>query len=205
MKSTTQQKYWNKVAWEKEFTHPLDFKSLEPLARKDSHILDYGCGYGRIIEELSIAGFTNSVGVDSSSELIKRARDKFTEGKFYHIDSAQVPFDSDTFDCVIIFAVLTCIPDSNDQVCLLKEIHRLLKPGGILYLSDYLLQAYELDNEIYDNKGVFSISEGATFRHHTMEYFKDLFAEFTLLSSETVPVKTMLGSDAEAIQFFLRK
>src|SRR5205809_373104 len=52
-----QHQYWDKVAATKTFTHPLDQDILLSFFQKTDKILDYGCGYGRLAEELYADGF----------------------------------------------------------------------------------------------------------------------------------------------------
>ena len=66
--------YWDEVADKKVFSHEIDWKFLTPLLKKKSQLLDYGCGYGRLSATLSEKGFVNVTGIDSSLEMIKRAK-----------------------------------------------------------------------------------------------------------------------------------
>ncbi|MCP4111638.1 MAG: hypothetical protein GY749_39975 [Desulfobacteraceae bacterium] len=52
-KLDNQDSYWNKKAWEKTFTHPLNISLFRTLVPEHGNILDYECGYGRICHELS--------------------------------------------------------------------------------------------------------------------------------------------------------
>lgn len=61
-----QKQYWDKVAYEKEFRTPLQIDLLQRYLRPDAAILDYGCGYGRILSELYAAGYRHLAGVDIS-------------------------------------------------------------------------------------------------------------------------------------------
>jgi 2-polyprenyl-3-methyl-5-hydroxy-6-metoxy-1,4-benzoquinol methylase len=47
--------YWDRVAPEKRFSHPLRLDWLLHL-RSQARILDHGCGYGRLLNQLSGAG-----------------------------------------------------------------------------------------------------------------------------------------------------
>jgi 2-polyprenyl-3-methyl-5-hydroxy-6-metoxy-1,4-benzoquinol methylase len=59
--------YWDRVASQKHFSHPLRSDWLARyLKNSQAAILDYGCGYGRTLAELALTGFQNSVGVDFS-------------------------------------------------------------------------------------------------------------------------------------------
>ncbi|HHG83843.1 MAG TPA: class I SAM-dependent methyltransferase, partial [Bacteroidetes bacterium] len=72
-----QAKYWNQVAENKIFTTELDFKLLPDAIGPDSIILDYGCGYGRTLHELHVAGYTNLIGFDSAEKMIERGRNTY--------------------------------------------------------------------------------------------------------------------------------
>ena len=59
------------------------------------------------------------------------------------------PFPDESFDAVLLFAVLTCLPADDDQRAVINELHRLTRPGGLLYVSDYWLQTDERNQERY--------------------------------------------------------
>ncbi|MEU9151959.1 class I SAM-dependent methyltransferase [Streptomyces sp. NPDC048417] len=65
--------YWDAAAATKTFTHPLHLPWLDGISRHAA-ILDYGCGYGRIMKELEQHGFDHLTGVDASPAMISRAR-----------------------------------------------------------------------------------------------------------------------------------
>ncbi|TAK72881.1 MAG: class I SAM-dependent methyltransferase [Gammaproteobacteria bacterium] len=74
---SNQSTYWDSVAEKKEFTHPFNFANFEIIAPKKANILDYGCGYGRIMNELYTAGYQHLVGLDFSTQLIARGQRLF--------------------------------------------------------------------------------------------------------------------------------
>ncbi|MEW2495145.1 class I SAM-dependent methyltransferase [Streptomyces nodosus] len=57
--------YWDAAVATKTFTHPLHLPWLDRAGRHAA-ILDYGCGYGRIMKELEQRGFSDLTGVDAS-------------------------------------------------------------------------------------------------------------------------------------------
>jgi len=212
MDINNQSSYWDSVADVKTFTHPVDVPLLSAHLRKDAVIADYGCGYGRVVQMLCDAGFTNVQGYDTSAELIARGKREGVTGLKHIVTPNDLPLLPATVDCILLFAVLTCIPGNDGQDALVKLLHSKLKPGGLLYVSDYYLQPASGEMERYEslngddmNYGVFSLPEGATFRHHTPEWIRELFADFSLVHDVRVPVRTMNGADAEAFQLLLRK
>lgn len=207
-----QKAYWNKVANEKIFTHPVNTSLLEKFVSKNSFIVDYGCGYGRIVKELMDFGFVDVKGFDFSIELINRGKKNGIENIF-QIDSAtQLQIEDSSVDCFILFAVLTCVPDNNSQLELIEILFSKLKKGGIMYISDYYLQTnlgevgrYNYLNDDKENFGVFILPEGAIFRHHTKEWIKDLLKNFQVIHEKQFEVKTMNGNIAEAFQMIVKK
>lgn len=207
MNIDNQSEYWDNVAALKTFTHPLDLPFLNSFLPKDSKILDYGCGYGRVVKALSDNRFENVLGFDTSEELIRRGK-KDGDLNLFHIEYPKdLPIQDNSLDCIILFAVLTCIPSNKGQMELLKLLYSKLKTGGIIYISDYYLQKdskemkdYQyLDNDL-NNFGVFSLPEGATFRHHTYEWIAELTKDFKILFEKPIDVMTMNGHKAKGFQ-----
>jgi SAM-dependent methyltransferase len=108
------------------YQYCVDWALAQPI-RRDTRILDYGCGAGHIVKALQARGveaFGCDVfyeGGDSSKQVdlwksIKRMA-----------PNGPIPFDDGTFDYVINNQVMEHVPDL-DKV--LAEIHRVLKPGG---------------------------------------------------------------------------
>jgi len=208
-----QKQYWDSVAATKIFTHPLDAELVNNYFKKNFRILDYGSGYGRLTNEFYTEGFVNITGVDTSSALIKRGTGLFPGLNFLHIDkpSALNSFDNN-YDAVVLFAVLTCIPSNAGQKDLINILSNRLKKGGFLYISDYYLQKDRIEvseygsfNNDLSNYGVFSLPEGAIFRHHTKQWIKELLKDLEIVSEKIIPVKTMNGHPAEAFQILVRK
>ena len=56
------------------------------------------------------------------------------------LPASGLPYADESFDAVLLFAVLTCIPTNEGQRKLLENLRRLIRPGGLLYISDLYLQ-----------------------------------------------------------------
>jgi SAM-dependent methyltransferase len=216
--STTQARscqidYWNRVANEKHFSHPLRTNWLaEYLKNTQAKLLDYGCGYGRTLAELSAAGYQNLAGVDFSEAMLARAQPALPNAGLVRNDGRSLPFQNDRFDAVLLFAVLTCIPDGNEQRLLLAEVERVLRPGGLLYVSDVLVnndarnrERYERDAARFKCYGVFELPEGVVVRHHQKEWIDELTNVFDQLEFERFIVTTMNGNASAAFQYLGRK
>ncbi|MFE1312575.1 class I SAM-dependent methyltransferase [Streptomyces sp. NPDC058755] len=204
--------YWDAAAATKTFTHPLHLPWLDGIGT-DAAILDYGCGYGRIMKELEQGGFGNLTGVDASPGMINRARRLHPTLRFAALDAPPAsPYPDAGFDVVLLFAVLTCVPGDEAQHRLIGELNRVLKPGGILYVSDLLLQDDERNRNRYNRHaghyagyGVFETGDGAVCRHHPREWFSTLLAGFQTIATRTITVPTMNGHESTGIQILARK
>jgi len=118
----------------------VDFSRF-PLESGD-RVLDLGCGEGRHVISAYLEAEVHSVGVDLSLDDLRTARQRFAEfhrpddpDRSFGLSSAsalQLPFADHTFDKVICSEVLEHIPDYRGA---LREIQRVLKPGGLLCAS----------------------------------------------------------------------
>ncbi|MEV6484001.1 class I SAM-dependent methyltransferase [Streptomyces sp. NPDC051576] len=204
--------YWDTAAATKTFTHPLHLPWLKGLSRHAA-ILDYGCGYGRTMGDLAHHGFDNLTGTDTSPAMIKRAQHLHPTLHFATLDNPPVwPSPRAGYDAVLLFAVLTCVPDEEAQHRLIAELNRVLKPGGILYISDLLLQDDERNRRRYDrytarygNYGVFETDDGAVCRHHSRGWLTTLLSGFETIDLRTMAVPTMNGHESTGIQILARK
>jgi|SRR6185295_3122426 len=208
----SQRSYWDRVATEKRFSHPLRLDWLEKYANRQARILDYGCGYGRTLAELSRAGFANLAGVDFSAQMLTRAKSEVPDAPLGRNDGRNLSFRDDCFDVVLLFAVLTCIPDDSEQKALLAEALRVIRPGGIVYLSDLLVnddtrnrERYEQYAEALGCYGVFQLPEGVVVRHHQREWIDELTRPFEQLEFEPFTVTTMNANASAAFQYLGRK
>lgn len=209
MSPSAQTAYWDRVAGEKTFGHPLDVEFLEAVAGKSARIVDLGCGHGRLERALAGAGFAGVVAVDASLEMARRARRAAPAVAV--ADGDRLPFAASSFDAALLFTVLTCVPRDDAQRAIVAEVERVLRPGGALYVSDLLLQdddrnraRYELDAGRGGAYGTFAL-EGAAFRHHEPAWIESLLAGFERIERREIDVTTMNGHSARAFQWIGRR
>ena len=103
---------------------------------RNRRILDIGCGYGwfELLAEQSGAKAVTGLEV-SVKDLETAQRNIHSERIEFKVGSAlQLPFDDNAFETVVSWEVLEHIP-RDSEVDMLKEIRRVLKNDGVLYLS----------------------------------------------------------------------
>jgi SAM-dependent methyltransferase len=205
------QLYWKDRADGLTFTHPLPFAWLEQVP-KSARVIDYGCGYGRTLAELAAAGWRNALGVDFSDAMVERGRREHPDLAIRRIDGLPIAEPDASFDLAILFAVLTTIADEDTQSAVMRELRRLLRPGGWLCLSDHLLQdddryraRYQAGMARHGVLGVWVREDGGVFRHQTRERLNALLEGFEPTAERLIPVKTLSGAPAVAIQVMARR
>lgn len=105
-------------------------RPIGPSAR----VLDLGCGTGivaRVLHE-RLGGGTRISGLDLNELMVAKARTLAPDIDFRQGDAARMPFESGAFELVLSQAMLQFVPD---KVAALREVRRVLTPGGHLVLS----------------------------------------------------------------------
>ncbi len=105
---------------------------------KKGKLLDVGCGIGNSILPFAKNGF-ECFGVDISTEMIRLAK-RFSEKHGMKInlkegDILSIDFQKNKFDYVISIAVLHHLDSEEKRLKALKEIKRVLKKGGNIFLT----------------------------------------------------------------------
>lgn len=114
--------------------HHLKFDRLRRAMAGLTDHLDIGCGAGTLVGTLGSGH--RSVGVDIAAGQIAYAQDHYgsPERRFQRIEPGPLPFPDSSFDAVTAVELIEHLPhDQNVQ--LLKEAGRTLRPGGRLILS----------------------------------------------------------------------
>ena len=207
-----QKKYWDSVSEKKEFTTPFQAEAFSKFVGKDDLVVDIGCGYGRTLNELHQQGYAHLVGFDFSSEMIKRGQRQFPKLDLRVKEDEKINLPDNSADAVILFAVLTCIIKNDEQKQLISEIHRVLKPGGVIYVNDFLLNTDERNVTRYEKYrdelgvyGAFELPEGAQVRHHSEGWIKELLHDFDQKEFEHLTFTTMNGHTSNGFYFIGEK
>jgi trans-aconitate methyltransferase len=119
---------WNSELYDSKhgFVSQLGSDLVELLApKKGEHILDLGCGTGHLAQQIAAHG-ARVTGLDSSAEMIERARLNYPDLELVQGNGADFAFD-EPFDAVFSNAALHWIHAADDVV---RCVWQALRPGG---------------------------------------------------------------------------
>ncbi|HEX2052394.1 MAG TPA: class I SAM-dependent methyltransferase [Actinomycetota bacterium] len=105
---------------------PGYFRDITRHFDSKARMLDVGCGTGWLADH-----FAEYTGVDASPDAVKQALER---GRNVLLaDLAQpLPFEDGSFDAAVVKDVLEHVPD---PVLTLREVHRVVKSGGLVFAS----------------------------------------------------------------------
>ena len=116
-------------------TYYLAFRDLPALLRKyvcGTRALDFGCGTGRSTRFLRDLAF-EVIGVDVSGAMLDQARGRDPHGDYRLVsDGTLGRFGTGTLDVILAAFTFDNIPTDRQKTCALRELGRLLAPGGRL-------------------------------------------------------------------------
>ena len=118
--------------------------AIGPIAPGQT-VLDHACGAGMdlLLAARRVGEAGRAIGVDMTPAMREEARRSAEEaGLADRVEIREgmyeeLPVESESVDVVISNGVLNLAPDKRQ---VLREIHRVLRPGGVLYLADVVVQ-----------------------------------------------------------------
>lgn len=205
--------YWNEIGSKKNFEDPIYLEKIKQYYSKSVNILEYGCGYGRLMNILKEAGYNNVIGFDYSKKMIERGKKEHPHLNINFLENApMIPLKKESVDLVVLSTILCSLVDIDEQVNLIDEMTRVLKPGGSIYVSDFMinkdkafLDKYQKGFEKFGEWGVYTTSEDLTVRHHSTNWIMDLFSFFDILWFEQFDFKTMNNNPARTFHMLAQK
>src|SRR3989344_5553688 len=113
--------------------------------KQGMRVLEVGCGSGAFVTSVArVVGKTGKVyALDIQPAMLRQLKVKLTKPENQDIKNIklilgsayELPFEDNSLDLVYMVTVLQEIPDKKKA---LKEVRRVLKPGGILAVTEFL-------------------------------------------------------------------
>jgi ubiquinone/menaquinone biosynthesis C-methylase UbiE len=117
------------------------YRALRPLLFRDltGRLLDAGVGTGRNCEFYPPAATVS--GIDASPAMLARAHERCptlaVAGRLHQMDVTELAFPAASFDAAVATFLFCVLPD-DQQVPALRELGRVVKPGGLIRLLEYV-------------------------------------------------------------------
>ncbi len=211
--------YWNERIHDQEIArHPVGsleffqeleayrFEKLDYLTRvvdfaayKGKRLLEVGCGVGTDLVRFARHG-AQVTGIDLAEASIELANQNFAlngvSGELRVMDGEQLQFDDCSFDAVYAHGVLQYTDDPLEVV---REIRRVLKPGG-----EAILMGYNRYSWLYALSKLFGTrlehEDAPAFKTFSIPQFRRMLSGFShvKITPERFPVKTRLHSGLKA-------
>ena len=124
------------------------------------HVLDYGCGPGCYIIPLAeLGGKSGKIyALDIHPLAIKMVQNIASKKKLINVETiysdCKTGLPENSVDVVLLYDTFHDLSNPNG---VLEELHRVLKPGGILSFSDHHMKEDEIVSNVA-NKGLFKLS-----------------------------------------------
>ena len=143
---------------------------------RGARLLEVGCGMGTDLLQFARGG-ARCVGVDLTPRSVEITQHRFklygADGAFINSDGERLPFRDESFDVVYSNGVLHHTPDTAGAI---REVHRVLRPGGTAKVMLYHRNSLNYWVEIVLRRGVF----GAEFlRGRSAEEIMSRVIEFS--------------------------
>ncbi len=179
--------YWKNIQPEKILSGTVfPGPELTNHLKVRSNILDVGCGIGKVSDFLFRKGYTVT-GVDLNVKALKEGKKINGNISYKRADiTNELPFANETFDAVVVPYVFASIISKKKQIAAAKEIIRVLKSGGYLWLCDATYSPdyksrYQIAKKILGEDSVgFSYDKNnkieRVIRHYEQDDFNALFA-----------------------------
>jgi len=144
----------------------------------ESKILDWGCGSGRLVRHFKNninASKVTIYGTDYNKNYIEWCKKNIPEVNFNtNTNFPPLPYDNNFFDVIYGISIFTHMSEEQ-HIKWMEELKRILKPGGILYLSfqsDAFTVKLTEDDLRKFKEGKLVVKSNTTLGHRTYSAFQ---------------------------------
>ena len=121
----------------------VDLVAVNCDGRGPAHVLDVGCGTGRLLRHASVRWpSARLIGVDPAEGMLEKARFLIPAATFLHGRGEEIPLAESSTE--VVFCTIS-FHHWADQVAGLREVARVLQPRGLFCLADGVIPSFAAD------------------------------------------------------------
>jgi SAM-dependent methyltransferase len=178
--------------------------------KEGERVLDLGSGAGFdcFLAAKKVGKTGKVIGVDMTPEMLEKARGNAKKGGYTNVEFRlgeieNLPVADNSVDIIISNCVINLVPDKEKAF---KEIHRVLKKDGKIYLSDIVLLE-DISEEIKNNEELLAgCVGGALLRDEYLDIIKKAGFEVNILSEDKdISKRQYQGIPLESLKIEARK
>jgi len=175
------------TGWTMPIFHQAIYKCIYPVLdlQPEDDLLEVGCGSGHFLKKYA-SHIKSIAGLDLSEVMIKIANRKNRKriqdgtGEFFQGEASKLPWEDNRFSAVTSMGSFIAFPKPLES---LKEMHRVLRPGGRAVISiefntedgvDHTKMAKEWGIQLLSEEDVRSMAKEAGFSEISFTYLKGL-------------------------------
>ncbi len=145
-----------------------------------SKILDVGCGNGKY---LSVRMDCQVYACDACPTLANIAKQKHPHAHISVANAMSLPYDNNAYDNAICIAVLHHLSTPEKRSTAIKELIRVLKPGGKAFITVWATEAYKPSWKAMDGgKNDYMVPWHDTQKNTVLQRFYHLFTREEIVS-----------------------
>lgn len=179
-----------------------------PVLQDGSHVVDLGCGPGLFLRDLSLTcPELELVGVEAAPYMLERACDDDYDFKIRVADLNNPPLELFAEHSIDVALANRLFHELHQPLLLLQQLHRWLRPGGVLILIDmvrqplgsFLTHKFGQDrlDESLDSKALAALFED--YFEHNRYHDYDLLALLSLTGYEVLAEESIRSGRAVQI------
>ena len=159
-----------------------------PICGDGARVLDVGCGLGYAAAQYARRHDLVAHGIDYSENMVGGATELLRQTypdlqsrvQFAHASVMELPFPDGHFDVVTSHRCLMALLDWTKQTIALREIHRVMKPGGVLVLMEGTFEGLDRLNGARSKVGLEPIAPDGRDRLITLKFHEHELLDFCL-------------------------
>lgn len=170
--------------------------------------LGSGAGFDCFLAAKKVGETGKVIGVDMTEEMVERARANAQKQGYKNVefklgDIENLPIENNSIDVVISNCVVNLAPDKSK---VFKEVYRVLKKGGRMYISDIVLLKNLSEAQRSNDELITGCVGGALLRDDYLQIIKDAGLDVKVLAEDKdISKRQYQGIPLESLKIEARK